>query len=223
MRNISKSLLSIILYILFLNSLFADNNNHVLNLHNKTIVKYYKIYGKKATLRLNYLIKLIDEAKKLDKVQKIYKVNKIVNKALHFAKDKRIWERENYLSYPLSTIGMGYADTEDIAFLKMLLLIKLGIDHKKLKLIQKNSPFIYKIYRERENVVLGYFDKKGDKPIVLDHKMQNGKRLYRLKDQFQYKIFYDFKSEAYKKVSKENFSINSIDKLFNTFDTNYTY
>lgn len=205
-------------FIFFHFPLLANQEQTPINIEQNTFYNYSKKYGMRSSLRLKYFLKLIKDLNDKTQLQKLYEVNKIVNKAIHYVDDKKLWNKDNYLATPLETLGMGYGDTEDIAMLKKLVLISFGFDSSSLKLIQKDILFINKkSHKSKENIALAYFKQNSNDPVVLDHKLQKEETLYRLKKRYSFQIIKTIPNynKSYDEVFNKNFSINSINTLFN--------
>ena len=208
-----------LLFFISLSFLYPKENSTppVLPITELTKSKFEKKYGLRALLRLKYLTTLINNIKGKTELQKLYEVNRIVNRLLHYADDKRLWDKNNYLPLPLETIGIGYGDTEDMGLLKKLILVRLGIEPKKLELVKKDIPFLDDRDKKRvKNIALGYFKDKKAPPLILDHRFTKGKRFYKYKEQFRYKIFIPSGAKEYSKLIGSGYTDKEIGKIFNT-------
>ena len=175
------------------------------------IETYAKRYGNSALVRLNYLDRAIKQLQDKSIMEQLSKVNEIANK-LNYATDRQHWKQENYWATPLETFGTSYADSEDIAFLKYILLVKLGFDPDKLQLVQKNIPFSFKGQTTDENIALLYFSKSDEKPIVLEYTQKND-AIYKYNNQFKYAIVRDAENPLWNKLFTHDITSEDIDKI----------
>lgn len=175
------------------------------------IETYTKRYGNGALVRLNYLDRSIRRLKNKTTMEQLSKVNEIVNK-LNYATDRKHWKQENYWATPLETFGTGYADTEDIALLKYILLVKLGFNPDSLQFVQKNKPIIVRGQTTEENIALLYFQEPKAQPIVLEYTEKN-LNIYKYNKRFKYSIIRNAENPLWNKLFTDNFTNNDLDNI----------
>ena len=179
----------------------------------EVVEKYAARYGNGALVRLNYLDRAIRGLQDKSTTKKLEKINKIVNK-LSYSSDRRHWKAENYWATPLETLGTTYADTEDMALLKFIFLVKAGINPKNLQLIQKKTPFKYKAEESNENIALLYIGKDLKTPVVLDNTTVK-KSLYSYDNQYKYKVLKKAQNPLWDKLFDNKISNEEIDTIMN--------
>lgn len=156
-------------------------SRNILKLEQEILVKFADIYGYNAFTRYSYLVKKINNLKERKLVTQLKEVNKLINKLKSF-NDLELCNiecREN----------KGYCDTKNIAIIKHLVLSKLGVNPSKLKIIN-----IYK----KNKIVLAYFHKKKNLPVILEYK----KEIYKLEKGIDYKIINIKNTQLSKKAKK---------------------
>lgn len=202
------------------NEMIEDNERitPTFSIKKDIIETYSKRYGNSALVRLNYLDRAIKRLQTKSPMEQLSKVNEIANK-LNYATDRQHWKQENYWATLLETFGTSYADTEDIAFLKYILLVKLGFDPEKLQLVQKNVPFSFKGQITEENVSLLYFPKPEDKPIVLEY-TKNNDAVYKYNNQFKYSIIREAENPLWNKLFTHNITSEDIDTIMGMLGKN---
>ena len=99
--------------------------------------------------------------------------------------------------------------------IKALFLIKLGIDKNKLKLIKKDIPIKVKGKKYSEHIALAYFHKEKSAPIILDYTKEI-ERIYKYKNQFEYKIIKKANNTKWNKFFKKNISPDDVNNLFSS-------
>jgi len=178
----------------------------------KNIVEQFaKRYGNGALVRLNYLDRAIQRLKEETLTQQLSKINTIINK-LSFASDRNHWKQENYWATPLETLGTSYADTEDMALMKYILLVKVGLNPKNIQLIEKKTPFKINGKTNEENISVLYFSKPNAKPIVLDYTKSN-EDIYKYDDQFKYRVLKKAKNSLWDKVFSSNLNDEDLNNI----------
>jgi len=175
------------------------------------IEKYTKRYGNGALVRLNYLDRTVRRLKEKTLTEQLSKINTIVNK-LNYASDRQHWKQENYWATPLETFGTSYADTEDIALLKYILLVKTGLNPKNIQIIQKKKEFKYNGESNKENISLLYFPKPNAEPIVLDYSRAN-MPIYTYDKQFKYSIIKSAQNPLWNKIFDNDTENEDLDNI----------
>jgi predicted transglutaminase-like cysteine proteinase len=179
--------------------------------------KFSKRYGEDALRRLNHFDQSVRGLQDASLYKKLSTINKLVNK-LHFMPDGKHWKKEDYWATPLETIGTNYGDTEDIALLKYVLLVKAGINPRDIQLIKKSTPFTRKNKTYKENMSLFYFTKEDIFPLVIDYKFRSGK-IYKYADQFDYTFIKISPDGKWDQILSKNVKKSDIDKMVDTIGT----
>ena len=176
----------------------------------ETIRKFTKRYGNGALVRLNYLDRKIQRLQSETLINKLSSINQIINQ-INYASDRKHWKKENYWATPLETLGTGYADTEDIALLKYILMIKVGLNPNNIHIIQKK--YLNKEVIEEE-IALLYFQNPEEKPIVLEYTKSN-EEIYKYDNQFKYKVIKQAHNKLWDNLFTANVSDEDLDKIIN--------
>ncbi len=94
-------------------------------------------YGPKAEKRLRYLHDMIRENQDISVMEKIELVNRTLNK-LPWIADSSHWKQADYWAAPMETIATFGGDCEDIAIVKWVMLVHLGVtgDHLRLAYVK---------------------------------------------------------------------------------------
>jgi len=162
----------------FVGLILLTNITYAINVDiNKKEKVVYKELLKKANKKTLYRFRLLDQLiqKSQNKtfLQKLYMTNKFVNRA-NYLLDKYHWRKKDYWATPYEFISTGAGDSEDFALMKYYVLMLMGIDTSKLKLMnyhKKNRKIVKyrsKIVHDPQHVVLAYFHSKNAKPLILD-------------------------------------------------------
>jgi len=197
----------------------TGNKNNVKNdidqksfITRETTDLFTRRYGKSAIIRLLYIEKTILVLKEASLYKKLSTIDQLINR-IHFMPDSKQWHKQNYWATPLEIIGTNYGDTEDIALLKYILMLKVGIHPKDIQLIQKQKPFKRRYKTYQENISLVYF-RKDYVPLVLDYTYRGGK-IYKYKDQFKFEFIVKSPNRIWNIITKEEVTNRDIDKLLN--------
>jgi len=91
------------------------------------------------------------------------RVNSYLNQLLP-QYDQVIYNQEDLWSTPKEFLRVGYGDCEDYAIIKYYTLIRLGFDKDKLYITRVTEK-----YKGGAHMVLTYFQKEGEAPLVLDN------------------------------------------------------
>jgi hypothetical protein len=170
-------------------------------------------YGKNALKRLTYINDTIVKLKNAPLHQKLVTINKLVNR-LNFMSDEKQWGKKNYWATPLETIGTNHGDTEDLALLKYVLMVKVGVNPRDIQLIQKDTLFVSKEEQHTENIGLFFFTKKHINPFVIDYNFKKGK-IYKYDDQFKFEYIKVSQNKKWDVLFKKNLTINDVDGVNN--------
>lgn len=140
--------------------MLADSYPHFTK---KDFLNIEKSVGKIAKNRAEDYQKTIDSYKKLSREKQLSKVNFYLNQLLP-QYDDVMQKQEDYWATPKEFLIAGYGDCEDYVIIKYFSLLKLGFDKKKLFLTTVNEKYIGGYH-----MVLSYFEKKGESPLILDN------------------------------------------------------
>jgi len=176
----------------------------VLHIPVDVLTKYTNLYGNRALVRMNFIDSHLERLKNEKTLVKLKEVNEIVNRIIYDT-DLNVWKSENKWATPLQSLGTGLADIEEFALIKYLFLTKIGIDPKKLKLVQKDVPFKFKGKDNNKNITLAYFHKENKAPVILDY-TKSKKHIYKYKEQFNYSIVNNSNDRVWKKIFDNNFN-----------------
>jgi len=178
----------------------------------ETIDLFKRIYGKNAVVRLLYIEQIILGLKDASLYEKLFTIDQLINR-IHFMPDNKQWHKKNYWATPLEIIGTNYGDTEDMALLKYVLLLKVGINSKDIQIIQKDIPFDRKHKQYKENISLFYFTKKYV-PLVLDYHFRGGE-IYKYKEQFNFTYITTSSNKVWDFIFHEDIKSTEVDKILN--------
>lgn len=185
----------------------AKKSNLKFNFDKESLTLFSKRYGNSALVRLNYITKKIAYLDNKKLVKKLYEINNLIN-SLHFLSDKELWKTNQYWATAFESIGTGYSDAEEIAIIKYMFLVKLGLDPKKFKFLKISKPLTIKDKNYSENIVLAYFSKKNSSPVIFEYS-EDKKQIYKYKNEYKYKEL-ELPNKDYmryirtNKISKEN-------------------
>ena len=187
------------------NKLTSKSNSHsVFDIPKNVLTKYTNVYGNRALVRMNFIDTHLESLKKEKTLTQLKEVNEIVNR-LQYDTDLNVWKNKDVWTTPLQSLGTGLVDIEEYALIKYLFLTQIGIDPKKLKLIQKDKSFKFKGENNNKNITLAYFHKKNKPPVILDY-TKSKKHIYKYKNQFKYNYVEKSNSKAWEKIFKDNFN-----------------
>lgn len=181
------------------------------NIPQEIIKKYTRRYGNGALVRFNYLNKTIQKLQNKTIEEKLSKINFLINK-ISFTKDRNHWKKDDYWATPLETFGTSYADTEDMALLKYVLLLKVGLDSKNIQIVQKKIPFEYNGEIDDENIALLYIDSKNKQTTVLDYTSTN-EPIYKYENQFKYNIIKDAQNPLWSCLFRKKITNKDLDNI----------
>lgn len=113
---------------------------------------------------------LLDQTKTLPETEKITRINEFINRNIAFRDDQELWGVPDYWATPLETLGRGAGDCEDFTIAKYATLKLLGVPIERMRLIyvraQIGGPHSSV---SQAHMVLGYYAKPGDEPVILDN------------------------------------------------------
>jgi len=136
----------------------------------KEAIKIEKISGKKAVNRIFEYNEIIHSNKKDTSLKQLKKINTYLNK-LTYKGDMLNNKQSDYWATPKEFLISGFGDCEDYAIIKYFTLVKLGFNPDKLFI-----TIAYDTRSRRHHMVLSYFLKDGEAPLILDnvnHKVLN--------------------------------------------------
>ncbi len=127
-------------------------------------------YGANGSNTVQQWRTLLTQAQHLSESEKIQRVNAFFNNRIAFRDDQEIWGQADYWATPLETMGRGAGDCEDFSIAKYVTLKLLGIPIDRMRLIyvraQIGGPHSS---LSQAHMVLGYYAKSGDEPVILDN------------------------------------------------------
>lgn len=126
------------------------------------LLEMKKKYGLFAARRLLALQSLMQSLQNAPLSKKLKEVNDFWNQ-VRYTSDMKVWHKKDYWATPWEFLGKDRGDCEDYVIAKYLTLKELGIDSKKMY-------FIYAVVKGRRvpHMVLGYYEKQGSVPLILD-------------------------------------------------------
>ncbi|MDC0933110.1 TAXI family TRAP transporter solute-binding subunit [Arcobacteraceae bacterium] len=181
-----------------------NSNKLVFKIPINVLTNYTNLYGNRALVRMNFIDAHLSRLKNEKTLVKLKEVNEIVNR-LKYDSDLNVWKKKNKWATPLQSLGTGLADIEEYALIKSLFLTKIGINPKKLKLIQKDIPFNFNGEKNSKNITLAYFHKANKAPVILDY-TEGAKSIYKYKNQFKYNFVKKSEGKTWNKILKNNFN-----------------
>lgn len=140
----------------------ADDVN-VLRIDEEVLKKAEEKCGKDAPERLISWGNLVRQEREKPELEKLNKVNSFFNK-LSYAEDIDLWGVKDYWATPVEFLCRGAGDCEDYAIAKYFTLKALGVSEEKLKI-----TYVKAIQLNRSHMVLAYYSKPGDEPLILDN------------------------------------------------------
>ena len=164
-RNLKKTgfsllILCILCALVFVRSAMTDN---ILRIDAEILKKAEERCGKDAPERLISWENLVREEQDKSDMEKLNKVNSFFNR-LSYAEDINLWGVKDYWATPLEFLCKGAGDCEDYAIAKYFTLKALGVSEEKLKI-----TYVKSIQLDRSHMVLAYYSKPGDEPLILDN------------------------------------------------------
>jgi predicted transglutaminase-like cysteine proteinase len=133
------------------------------NFTNKDYIHIQNKAGKIAKNRAQDYQKTIASLKKMPKSKQLAKVNFYLNQLLP-QYDDVIQKQEDYWATPKEFLMTGFGDCEDYVIIKYFSLLKLGFDKDKLFFTTVDEKYIGGYH-----MVLSYFEKEGESPLILDN------------------------------------------------------
>ena len=113
---------------------------------------------------------LIDQTRSLPESEKVKRINEFINQHIAFRDDQELWGQADYWATPLETLGRGAGDCEDFTIAKYVTLKLLGIPIERMRLIYVRAQIGGPHSRvSQAHMVLGYYPKPGDEPMILDN------------------------------------------------------
>ncbi len=122
-----------------------------------------RVYGPPAGQRFQDWRDALPPLDHLSEQEKLVAVNDFFNKLI-FIDDIELWGMEDYWATPLEFLGVKGGDCEDFSIAKYFTLVELGIPKKKLRLF-----YVKALEYNQFHMVVGYFPKPRDMPLILDN------------------------------------------------------
>ena len=195
----------------------TKNTEKIILISDEKMKVFTKRYGANARNRLEYIQGVIKSLENASVFKKIYTIDLLVNR-IHFMPDNKHWKKRDYWATPLEIIGTNYGDTEDMSLLKLVLMIKVGLDPHDIKLVKKDTSFIFANKKYSENISVMYFAKNALKPLVLDYDYRGG-HIYKYKNQFNYQAIESTHFKHWEKLFQTDITISDIDKITNNIQS----
>lgn len=127
-------------------------------------------YGLNGAKTVQQWRNLIDQTKALPDAEKVKRINEFINQKIAFKDDQELWGQADYWATPLETLGRGTGDCEDFTIAKYTTLKLLGVPIGHMRLIyvraQIGGPHSSV---SQAHMVLGYYPKPGEEPVILDN------------------------------------------------------
>ncbi len=164
-RNPGKTALGLLILCLLGGLIVARSvvANNFLHFDEEVLKKVEEKCGKDATGRLLSWESLMREEQGKSELEKLSQVNSFFNK-LPYAEDIDVWGVKDYWATPIEFLCKGRGDCEDYAIAKYFTLKTLGIAEEKLKI-----TYVKALQPNRSHMVLAYYNKPGDEPLILDN------------------------------------------------------
>ena len=129
----------------------------------KEAIKIEKNFGKEAVNRIFEYNEIVHSYKKDTSLKRLKKINTYLNK-LTYKDDMLNNHKSDYWATPKEFLTSGSGDCEDYAILKYFTLIKLGFNPDKLYI-----TIVYAAHLKNYHMVLSYFIKDDEPPLILDN------------------------------------------------------
>jgi len=110
---------------------------------------------------------MLEQSRGLGEAEKLEAVNSFFNRKILFEDDIVVWQQNDYWATPLEFMGRGAGDCEDYAIAKYTTLLLLGVPNSKLRMIYVRARM--GTTRTQAHMVLGYYEKPTDEPLILDN------------------------------------------------------
>jgi len=129
----------------------------------KEAIKIEKNFGKEAVNRIFEYNEIVHSYKKDISLKRLKKINTYLNK-LTYKNDMLNNHKSDHWATPKEFLTSGSGDCEDYAILKYFTLIKLGFNPDKLYI-----TIAYAAHLKNYHMVLSYFIKDDEPPLILDN------------------------------------------------------
>ncbi|WP_415396388.1 transglutaminase-like cysteine peptidase [Sulfurimonas sp. CS5] len=159
-KHYKEHIIKLVIYFFFTTLLLA---NPYPDFTKEDFIYIQKKAGKIAKNRTQDYQKTISSYKKLSKKRQLEKVNLYLNQLLP-QYDDVMHKQRDYWATPKEFLIGGFGDCEDYVIIKYFTLLKLGFDKKRLYLTTVHEKYIGGYH-----MVLSYFDKEGESPLILDN------------------------------------------------------
>ncbi len=166
--------------------------------------------GKEAVKRIFEYNEIFNSYKKDTSLKQLKKINAYLNR-LTYKSDKLNNDKKDYWATPKEFLISGAGDCEDYAIIKYYTLIKLGFDPDKLFI-----TIVYHPASKSHHMVLSYFVKDTEEPLILDN--SNPKILtLKQRDDLQINAFLNtsgvYRLDSKRKLTKTNESSKKLKTL----------
>ncbi len=170
-------------------------------------------YGKDKLEKINQFEKFLVSLSLLSEEEKINKLNSYINNFFQYSEDINVWNEVDYWATPLELFGKMSGDCEDLAILKYILLMHLGISPEKLKLSYVKIKNTSTSNVLRAHMVLKYTPQQNAESKILDTEM---KEIYPASKRVDLIPFYDFNSKnIFVNEKRSDYSIDNHSKWKN--------
>ena len=120
-------------------------------------------FGDAASERILAWQQIVRDNQRLEQAEKLKLINDFFNQ-VRFISDLEHWQREDYWATPLEMLATNGADCEDYSIAKYFTLRELGIADEQLKI-----TYVKALKLNQAHMVLAYYPKPGDEPLILDN------------------------------------------------------
>jgi len=163
--NLSKTGFSLLILCILCGLAIARSTaaDDILRIDAEVLKKAEEKCGKDALARLISWENLVHQEQGKSELEKLNSVNLFFNR-LSYAEDIDLWGVKDYWATPIEFLCKGAGDCEEYAIAKYFTLKALGVSDEKLKL-----AYVKSIPLNRSHMVLAYYNKPGDEPLILDN------------------------------------------------------
>lgn len=164
-RSLNKAgfgllILCIVCGLVIVRSTMADD---ILRIDAEVLKKAEEQCGKDAPQRLIAWENLMRQEQGKSDLEKLNKVNEFFNR-IPYAADIDVWGVPNYWATPIEFLCKGAGACENYAIAKYFTLKALGVSDEKLKI-----TYVKALELNQFHMVLAYYSKPGDEPLILDN------------------------------------------------------
>ena len=142
---------------------YANLGTTSVRMSKASIEKLGRQYGYNAKRRLVRWQNLMDDAAQDTEATKLTKVNSFFNR-VRYLNDIDHWKQNDYWATPVEFLITNAGDCEDYSIAKYYTLRELGVADEKLSV-----AYVKALDYNQAHMVLTYYAKSGDVPLVLDN------------------------------------------------------